>query len=75
MLLYTCLHLFPKKLKSKSSGQFVVKNIYLYGNIKIENPNNNVTFKVNRKILTSYLEYQPHKESTKINLSGLLNLG
>lgn len=75
MLLYTCLHLFPEKLKSKSSGQFVVKNIYLYGNIKIENPNNNVIFKVNKKILTSYLKYQPHKESTKINLSDLLNLG
>ncbi|XP_024041540.1 uncharacterized protein LOC112098940 [Citrus clementina] len=46
VLLYNSrLHLFPGKLKSKWSGPFVVKNVYSYGAIEIENPNNGVTFK------------------------------
>ncbi|XP_024041924.1 uncharacterized protein LOC112099055 [Citrus clementina] len=46
VLLYNSrLHLFSGKLKSKWSGPFVVKNVYSYGAIEIENPNNGVTFK------------------------------
>ncbi|XP_024042132.1 uncharacterized protein LOC112099218 [Citrus clementina] len=46
VLLYNSrFHLFPGKLKSKWSGLFVVKNVYSYGAIEIENPNNGVTFK------------------------------
>ena len=75
MLLYNShLHLFPRKLKSKWSGLFVVKNVYPYRAVKIENPKNNVTFKVIGQILKSYLEYQPRKESTEINLSDPPNL-
>ena len=62
-LLYNSrLHLFPRKLNSKWSSPF------------IENPKNNVTFKVNGKRLKLYLEYQPREESTEINWSNPLNL-
>ena len=70
MLLYNSrLHLFLEKLKSKWSGPFVVKNVYSYGAIEIENLKNGVTFKVNGQILKLYLEYQQREADTKINLS------
>ncbi|XP_052288726.1 uncharacterized protein LOC127899394 isoform X2 [Citrus sinensis] len=69
MLLYNSrFHLFPGKLKSKWSGPFVVKNVYSYGAIEIENPNNGVTFKVNGQRLKPYLEHHPRDEDTEINL-------
>ncbi|XP_052297471.1 uncharacterized protein LOC127902467 isoform X2 [Citrus sinensis] len=69
VLLYNSrLHLFPGKLKSKWSGPFVVKNVYSYGAIEIENPNNGVTFKVNGQRLKPYLEHHPRDEDTEINL-------
>ena len=47
MLLYNSrLHLFPGKLKSKWNGPFVVKTVYLYGALEIENLKDGVTFKV-----------------------------
>ena len=58
VLLYNSrLHLFPRKLKSKWSGPFVVKNVHSYGAIEIENPKNGVIFKVNGQRLKSYLEH------------------
>ena len=72
MLLYNSrLHLFPGKLKSKWSGPFVVKNVYSYGAIEIENLKNGVTFKVNGQRLKLYLEHHPRDEDTKINLGDL----
>ncbi|XP_052289053.1 uncharacterized protein LOC127899634 [Citrus sinensis] len=69
VLLYNSrFHLFPGKLKSKWSGPFVVKNVYSYGAIEIENPNNGVTFKVNGQRLKPYLEHHPRDEDTEINL-------
>ena len=61
------LHLFPGKLKPKWIGPFVVKNVYPYGDVEIENPNDDVTFKVNGQRLKPYLEYQPRETDTKIN--------
>ena len=70
LLLYNSrLHLFPGKLKSKWNGPFVVKNVYPYGAVEIENPKAGVTFKVNGQRLKSYLEYQPHEADTEIHLS------
>ena len=62
------LHLFPRKLKSKQSGPFIVKHVYPYRAVEIENPNNSVIFKVNSQRLKLYLEHQPREEDTKINL-------
>ena len=69
VLLYNFhLHLYLGKLKSKCSGPFVVKNVYWYGAIEIENPKNGVTFKVNGQRLKPYLEHHPREEDTEINL-------
>ena len=73
MLYNSRLHLFLEKLKSKWSGPFVVKNIYPYGAVQIDNPKNGVTFKVHGQKLKLYMEYQPRKVDTKINLSDLPN--
>lgn len=63
------LHLFLGKLKLKQGDLFIVKDEYLNRAIEFENLNNSLTFKFNSQILKLYLEYQPHKEDTEINLS------
>ncbi|KAF3457430.1 hypothetical protein FNV43_RR02088 [Rhamnella rubrinervis] len=41
VLLYNSrLHIFPEKLRSRWSGPFIVKHVYAYGAIDIENPKN-----------------------------------
>ena len=69
VLLYnSCLYLFPRKLKSKWSDLFIVKNVYSYGAIKIENVKNSVIFKVNGERLKSYLKHQLREKDIEINL-------
>ena len=52
VLLYNSrLHLFPEKLRSRWTGPFIVKNVFPYGAIEIENPKNGNIFKVNRQRL------------------------
>ena len=74
MLYNSRLHLFPKKLKSKWNGPFVVKYVYPYGVVEIENSKDGVTFKVNGKKLKPYLKYQPREADTEINLRDPPNL-
>ena len=48
VLLYSSrLHMFPGKLRSGWTGPFVVKVVYPYGAVEIENPKNGKSFKVN----------------------------
>ena len=48
VLLYSSqLHMFPGKLRSRWIGPFVVKIVYPYGAVEIENPENGKSFKVN----------------------------
>lgn len=48
VLLYNSrLHLFPGKLRSRWTGPFIVRSVFSYGAIKIEDPKNGSTFKVN----------------------------
>ena len=59
VLLYNSrLHLFPGKLRSRWSGPFVVKKVYPYGAIDIENPRNGNIFKVNGQRVKPFLENQ-----------------
>jgi hypothetical protein len=59
------LHLFPGKLRSRWTSPFVVKNVYPYGTVEIENPQNGNIFKVNGQCLKPFLEnYIPEVEST-----------
>ena len=75
VLLYNSrLHLFPGKLKAMWNGPFVVKNVYPYRAIEIENPKDGATFKVNGQLLKLYLDCQSREERTEINLSDPQNL-
>jgi hypothetical protein len=48
VLLYNSrLHLFPRKLRSQWTGPFIVRSVFSYGAIEIEDPKNGSTFKVN----------------------------
>jgi len=66
VLLYNSrLHIFPGKLRSRWSGPFIVKHVYPYGTIDIENPRNGNVFKVNGQRLKPFLENQAfHEEFT-----------
>jgi len=56
-LLYNSrLHLFPRKLRSRWSGPFIVKHIYQYGTYDIENLKNDNVFKVNGHRLKVYFD-------------------
>ena len=64
ILLYNShLHLFPGKLKSKWTGPFIVKNVYPYGAVDIENPRDGDIFKVNGQRLKTFLDYSDFQES------------
>ena len=64
VLLYNSrLHLFPGKLKSKWTGPFIVKHVYPYGVIDIENPKDGDVFKVNGQRLKPFLDYSKFHES------------
>lgn len=57
VLLYNSrLHLFPRKLRSKWSGPFIVHTVFPHGAVEIENPENGNVFKVNGQKLKPFLE-------------------
>ena len=59
VLLYNSrLHIFPGKLRSRWSGPFIVRYVYSYGAIDIENPKNGNVFKVNGQRLKPFLDNQ-----------------
>ena len=60
VLLYNSrLHLFPRKLKSRWTGPFVVKTKFPHGAIEICYPKNGNEFKVNGQRLKPFLESVP----------------
>ena len=64
VLLYSSrLHMFPGKLRSRWTGPFIVKVVYPYGAVEIENPENGKTFKVNGQCLKPFLETFDRQES------------
>ena len=57
VLLYSSrLHLFPGKLRSRWTGPFIVKVVYPYGAVEIENPETGKSFKINGQRLKPFLE-------------------
>jgi len=59
------LHLFPGKLRSRWTGPFIVRSVFSYGTIEIEDPKNGSTFKVNGQRLKPFLELpSPEIETT-----------
>ena len=66
LLLYSSrLHMFPGKLRSRWTGSFVVKIVYPYSAVEIENPDNGKSFKVNGQRLKPFLEYFDLQESSE----------
>ena len=66
LLLYSsCLHMFLGKLHSRWTGPFVVKVVYPYDAVEIENPKNGKTFKVNGQRLNPFLENFDRQESSE----------
>ena len=66
VLLYNSrLHMFPGKLRSRWTGLFVVKVVYPYGAVEIENPETGKSFKVNGQHLKPFLEHFDHQESSE----------
>ena len=66
VLLYSSrLHMFPGKLCSRWTGQFVVKVVHPYGAVEIENPENGKSFKVNGQRLKPFLEHFDRQESSE----------
>lgn len=57
MLLYhSRLKLFPRKLKSKWQGSFIVTKVYPHGAVDIISPSTRKEFKVNGQRLKPYYE-------------------
>ena len=66
VLLYSSrLHLFPGKLHSRWTGPFIVKLVYPYGAMEIENPDTGKSFKVNGQRLKPFLEHFSPQEHTE----------
>lgn len=57
VLLYNSrLHLFPGKLRSRWTGPYVVKRVFPFGAVEVEDPRNGNVFKVNGQRLKPFLE-------------------
>ena len=66
VLLYSSrLHIFPSKLRSRWTGPFIVKAIYPYGAMEIENPKNGKIFKVDGQRLKPFLENFDRQEGSE----------
>ena len=66
VLLYnSSLHMFLGKLRFRWTGPFVVKVVYPYGAVEIENPENGKSFKVNGQRLKPFLEHFDRQESSE----------
>ena len=66
VLMYSSrLHMFPRKIRSMWTGSFVVKVVYPYGAVEIENPENGKSFKVNGQRLKPFLEHFDRQESSE----------
>ena len=57
--------MFPGKLYSRWTGPFIVKVVYPYGAVEIENLENGKSFKVNGQHLKPFLEHFDHQESSE----------
>ena len=62
MLFNSRLKLFPRKLRSKWTVLFKVIEVFPNGAVKLEDPENKITFKVNGQRLEIYLEYGQWEE-------------
>ncbi|KAI5347429.1 hypothetical protein L3X38_015308 [Prunus dulcis] len=69
VLLYNSrLHLFPEKLRTKWTGPFIIKRVFICGTVQVEDPKNGNIFKVNGESLKPYLGIcVPEDETVSLN--------
>jgi hypothetical protein len=60
------LHLLLGKLKSRWTGPFIIRSVFPYGAIEIEDLKNGNTFKVNGQRLKPFLELRSRKVETTL---------
>ena len=66
VLLYSSrLHIFLGKLRSRWTGPFIVKVVYPYGAVEIENLDTGKSFKVNGQRLKPFLEHFDLQENSE----------
>ena len=65
MLYSSRLHLFPGKLRSRWTAPFIVKVVFPYGAVEIENPDTGKFFKVNGQLLKPFLEHFNLQETSE----------
>ena len=69
VLLYNSrLHLFPGKLKSRWTGPYIVKTVYPYGAVEIEDIMDGSISKVNGQRLKPFLEFQEDRTEEIVDL-------
>ncbi|KAL6336136.1 hypothetical protein AAG906_010424 [Vitis piasezkii] len=76
VLLYDSkLHIFPRKLRPKWNGPYVVKEVFPYGTVTIRNPRTGNEFKVNGQRLKHFLERFETQEENLHFLDGDVQKG
>ncbi|XP_059590470.1 uncharacterized protein LOC132253093 [Vitis vinifera] len=76
VLLYDSkLHIFPGKLKSRWNGPYVVKEVFPYGTVTIQNPRTGNEFKVNGQRLKHFIERFETQEENLHFLDGDVQKG
>jgi hypothetical protein len=68
LLFNSRLRLFPGKLKSRWSGPFKVVKVYPYGAIEVNDPDSDITFKVNGQRLKPYYGGESERPTESIPL-------
>ncbi|RVW29445.1 hypothetical protein CK203_101650 [Vitis vinifera] len=76
VLLYDSkLHIFPGKLRSRWNGPYVVKEVFPYGTMTIQNPRTGNEFKVNGQHLKHFIERFETQEENLHFLDGDVQKG
>ena len=65
------MKLFPRKLKLKWSGPFLVKSVSPHGDVELMTPEGDISFKVNGQRVKPYLGGDLPKERVRLDLKDL----
>ena len=61
------LHFFPRKLKSRWNGPYIIKHVFPFGAVTVEDPKTGFEFKVNGQKLKQFLKIQTLEESIPLS--------
>ena len=75
MLYHSKLHIFLGKLRSRWNGPYVIKKVFPYGTVTIQNPRTGSEFKVNGQCLKHFIERFETQEKNLHFLGGDVQKG